>query len=146
MTSTRTLITMVCALAMLCAVGVAPLAWAQSAPSAPPVKVTPTDAKNHVGVLATVCGKIVDAQIGDPGVAGFGKPVTFDIDEPRANPVFYFVTFGAKPGGMEEAQELIDAYKGKQVCVTGKINKGNGNAAPFIFAVDHTQFKSQAGK
>ena len=131
--------------ALLMGIMFAPLALAQSAPSAPPVKVTPSDAKNHVGVLAIVCGKIVDAQIGDPGVAGFGKPVTFDIDEPRANPVFYFVTFGEKPGGMEEAQQAIDAYKGKQVCVTGKINKGSG-AVPFIFAVDHAQIKSQAGK
>ena len=139
MTNIRTLI------AMICMTGLVRFAVAQSAPSTTPVRVTAADAKSHIGTLATVCGKIVDAQIGDPGLAGLGKPITFDLDEPQPKPVFYFVTFGAKPGGMEEAHQAVAAYQGKQVCVTGKIT-GSASTVPFIMAVDHAQIKTQAGK
>jgi hypothetical protein len=103
------------------------------------VRVAPADAKNHIGTLAIVCGKVVDAQIGDPGLSGHGKPITFDLDAPPPKPVFTFVTFGVKPGGFPEARALVAAYQGKQVCVTGKIMDG-----PFIFAVDPSQVKVQA--
>jgi hypothetical protein len=143
MSSIKTLVAAICA--TICMTGLAPLAFAQSAPSPAPVRVTPADAKNHPGTLAIVCGKIVDAQIGDPGIAGLGKPITFDLDEPQPNPVFSFVTFGAKPGEMEEAHQAVAVYQGKQVCVTGKITVRPGGG-PFIMAVDHSQIKVQAGK
>jgi hypothetical protein len=141
MSSIRTLVAAICA--MICMTGLAPLAFAQSAPSTTPVRVAPADAKNHIGSLATVCGKVVDARIGDPGIAGRGKPITFNLDAPQPNQVFSFVTFGAQPGGFPEAKAAIAAYQDKQVCVTGKINAG-ASATPFIFAVDHAQIKVQA--
>jgi len=73
------------------------------------------------------------------GIAGRGKPVTFDLDQPERNPVFYFVTFGAQPGGPEEA---LAAYKDKRVCVTGKIRTQAG--VPFIMADDRSLIKLQA--
>lgn len=112
---------------------------AANAPSAPPLRVAPADAKNHVGETATVCGKVVDNKIPKYGIAGRGKPVTFDLDEPQPNPVFYFVAFGAQPGG---PQEVIAAYQGKRVCVTGKINM-QPTFAPFILAADRAQIKIQ---
>ncbi len=137
MTSIRTLIVTICMTSL------ASLALAQSAPSAPsaaPPRVTPAEAKNHVGETATVCGKVVDIpKLPKYGLAGHGKPVSFDLDQPEPNPVFYFVTFGAKPGGPQEA---IAAYKDKHVCVTGKITAAaNGS---FIFAPDRSQIKLQA--
>jgi hypothetical protein len=135
MMTIRTLIVIICITCL------ASLALAQGAPTPAPVPVAPADAKNHVGTLAIVCGKAVDAQIGDPGMSGYGKPVTFDIDEPPPKPIFTFVTFGVKPGGFPEAHALVAALKGKQVCVTGKIMDG-----PFIFAPDRSQVKLQNGK
>ena len=139
MTSIKTLIV------TICIAGLSPFVVAQSAenaqktPSAtPPPRVAPADAKKHVGEMATVCGKVVDTKIPKYGLAGHGKPITFDLDQAEPNAVFYFVAFGAQPGG---PQEVIDAYKDKQVCVTGKINMPA--STPFILAADRSQIKPQ---
>ncbi|MGD0599690.1 MAG: hypothetical protein ABR988_07700 [Terriglobales bacterium] len=114
---------------------VSALAFAQSAP--PPPRITPTEAKSRAGDTVTVCGKVVDTKVSRYGLAGRGKPVTFDLDQPEPNPVFYFVTFGTT--GPEEA---IAAYKGKSVCVTGKVTVQAG--VPYIMADDRSRIKLQA--
>lgn len=119
-----------------CLVSLTALSFSQN--SAPP-RVSPADAKNHVGETAMVCGKVVDTKTTKYGIAGHGKPVLFDLDKPEPNPVFYFVTFGAQPGGPEEA---VAAYNGKQVCVTGKI--AETSSGPFIMAADRSQIKAEA--
>ncbi len=129
MTIIRTLIV------MMCMTVVSALAFAQSAP--PPPRITPTQAKSRAGDTVTVCGKVVDTKVSRYGLAGRGKPVTFDLDQPEPNPVFYFVTFGTT--GPEEA---IAAYKGKSVCVTGKITVQAG--VPYIMAADRAQIKVPA--
>ncbi len=109
------------------------------AQSAPPPKITPADAKNHVGEVATVCGKVVDNKTSKFGIGGHGKPVTFDLDQPDPNPVFYFVTFGTQSAGPAEA---IAAYQDKHVCVTGKIT--TASSGPYIMAADRSQIKVDA--
>jgi hypothetical protein len=130
MTNMKTLIV------MMCMTGLSPLAFAQSAT---PPRITASEAKKHPGETVTVCGKVVDTKIPKYGLAGRGKPVTFDLDQPEPNPVFYFVTFGSKPEGPKEA---VAAYQGKRVCVTGEINMSA--AVPFIMAADRAQIKPQA--
>ncbi|MGB9491982.1 MAG: hypothetical protein WCA92_16090 [Terriglobales bacterium] len=125
--------------AMLCVAALVPVALADDAA---PKSVSPTDVKNHIGENAIVCGKVVDTKISKYGLAGHGKPVSFDIDQPEPTPIFYFVAFGTHDGGPQEA---IDAYKGKQVCVTGKIAVPP-SGPPFILAADRTQIKVDAGK
>jgi hypothetical protein len=122
-----------------CTMGLSALAFTQS--EAAPAQVTPADAKNHTGETVTVCGKVVDAKTNKYGIAGRGKPVMFDLDQPEPDPMFYFVTFGTKAGGPEEA---IAAYKGKSVCVTGKITLASGR--PYIMADDRTNIKPKAEK
>jgi len=109
------------------------------AQSAAPPRITPSDAKNHVGDQVTVCGKVVDTRVTKYGIAGSGKPVIFDLDQPEPNPVFYFVTFGAASGGPQEA---ISAYKDKSVCVTGKV--AVQASVPFIMARDRSKIKPLA--
>jgi hypothetical protein len=121
---------------LISAVGLSGLALAQGAT---PTNVAPADAKNHVGETVTICGKVVDAQINKYGIPNHGKPVMLDIDQPEPDPVFYFVTFGSKDGGPDEA---IAAYKGKSVCVTGKITLASGK--PYIMAADRTTIKVKA--
>lgn len=120
---------------VICMTGLSLFASAQSAPP----RIAVAEAKNHIGESATICGKVVDTKISKYGIAGRGKPVTFDLDQPEPNPVFYFVTFGAQPGGPDEA---INAYKDKSLCVTGKISVTAGT--PYIMAADRTQIKPQA--
>jgi hypothetical protein len=121
---------------MICMTGLSALAFAQGAPPL----VTPAEAKNHIGETATVCGKVVDTKVSKYAVAGHGKPVNFDLDQPEPKPVFYFVAFGAKPGGPDE---VIAAYQGKRVCVTGKIAAPAGGP-PLIMAADRSQIKPEA--
>jgi len=109
-----------------------------SAQDKPPVKVSPAEAKSHVGEVAIVCGKVVDSKINKYGIADHGKPVMLDLDQPEPDPVFYFVTFGSKDGGPEEA---VKAFKDKSVCVTGKITLASG--IPYIMAADRTNVKIQ---
>jgi hypothetical protein len=120
-------------IAALYIAGLLPLAFAQDATSKP---INPSDAKAHIGETATVCGKVVDTKVSKYGIAGHGKPVTLDLDQPEPNPVFYFVAFGEKPDG---PQEVVNAYYGKQVCVTGKVDSLPSGGAPFIMAKDRSQ-------
>ncbi len=116
----------------------ATIAFAQNAA---PARVNPADAKNHLGEVASVCGKVVDAKVSKYGIGGRGKPVSFDLDQPEPNPVFYFVAFGTQPEGPQEA---VSAYQGKLVCVTGKITEAS--SGPFIMAADRSQIKLQPEK
>ena len=108
-----------------------------------PSRIKPVDAKGHVGETATICGKVVDNVVSkNGGLGGYGWPVYFYLDQPATpNPVFYFVTFGAK--AQSGAPEVVDAYNGKRVCVTGKIEMQAGRP-PFILATDRSQIKPEA--
>ena len=132
MTNMKTLIV------MMCLTGLSPLAFAQSAT---PPRIAASEAKKHAGETVTVCGKVVDTKIPKYGLAGRGKPVTFDLDQPEPKPVFFFVAFGSHEGGPKEA---VAAYDGKRVCVTGKIETTAEPAVPFIMAADRSQIKPQA--
>src|SRR6202158_514948 len=100
---------------MMCMTGLSPLAFAQSAK---PPRITASEAKKHAGETVTVCGKVVDTKIPKYGLAGRGKPVTFDLDQPEPKPVFFFVAFGSHEGGPKEA---VAAYQGKRGGVRGKL-------------------------
>jgi hypothetical protein len=118
-----------------CTIGLAGLALAADTPAP---RINAAEAKNHIGETAMVCGKVVSNKVLKYGLAGHGKPITFDLDQPEPNPVFYFVTFGSDP----EGKDAIAAYDGKNVCVTGKINQTSGHA--FIMAADREQIKVEA--
>jgi hypothetical protein len=90
--------------------------------------------------MATVCGKVVDTKIPKYGLRGHGKPVSFYIDQPEATAEFLFVTFGTESGG---ADEVVAAYQGKTVCVTGKITVPAAGGAALIMQPDRTQIKLQ---
>ena len=107
-----------------------------------PPRINPIDAKNHIGQEVTVCGKVVDTKVPKYGIAGHGKPVSFDLDQPAPNPVFFFVAFGEQPAG---PKEVVDAYNGKRVCVTGKVEAQAGGV-PFILATDRSQITPEAEK
>jgi hypothetical protein len=120
----------------MCVAGLSAAAFAQSAT---PARVTAADARNHENETVTVCGKVVDVKVNKYGLAGHGKPVNFDIDQPEPNPVFFFTTFGTEAGGPDEA---VAAYKGKNVCVTVRV--WVTSSTPFIMADDRSHIKVQA--
>ena len=122
---------------MICMAGLLPLALAGDT-TLP--RVDPADTRNHVGETAIVCGKVVGADVLKNAISGHGFPVSFDLDQPEPNPVFYFIAFGTQPGGPEEA---VAAYQGKRVCVTGKITTAPSGGPPFILAAHRSQINVQ---
>ena len=71
---------------MISILGISACAFAQNANAAPP-RITAAQAKAHNGEEVTVCGKVVDTKVPRYGLAGRGKPVNFDLDQPEPNPV-----------------------------------------------------------
>ena len=116
-------------------VGLLSLAMAQNAA---PKRLTTADANNHVGETAAVCGTVVDSKVEKNGLYGHGFPVSFYLDQPEPTAVFYFIAFGTQKGGPQEA---IAAYKGKRLCVTGKIESMPSGGSPFILAANRSQAK-----
>jgi len=131
MTTMKTIRTLI---VITCVTGLSALALAQSAT---PPRIAASDTSKHAGESATVCGKVVDIQVDKYGIAGRGKPVKFYLDQAEPH-VFFFVTFGTKDGGPEEA---VAVYQGKRVCVTGKIKMMAD--VPYIMVVDRSLIKPQ---
>jgi hypothetical protein len=99
-------------------------------------ELTTSEAKEHVGESATVCGKVVGAKISRYSAGSYGKPITFFLDEPEAFRTFSFGTLTNDPTKFEQVKET---YQGKRVCVTGKIMMlGN---APYINAMQPSQIE-----
>ena len=111
-------------------------------------KVAPPDAKNHISEIATVCGKVVDSKVFKNGLAGYGTPIQFDLDQAEPNPVFYFIMAGPEVAAVQQAetQRNVDAYNGKRVCVTGKIASAPSGGTPFILVARRSQVKFDPDK
>ena len=101
-------------------------------------ELSTTEAKEHVGESATVCGKVVDAKISRYSTGQSGYPITFFLDGPEATRTFSFATLTRDPAKFGQIKE---AYDGKRVCVTGKIMMlGN---IPHIDVMQPSQIEMQ---
>lgn len=97
--------------------------------------VAATEAKNHVGENATVCGEVASAHY---AMRSRGSPTFINLDRPYPNQVFTVVIWGSdrpKFGNPETA------YEGKHVCVTGRITLYRG--APETVASEPSQIKAE---
>jgi hypothetical protein len=96
-------------------------------------KITPREAKNHAGELATVCGKVASTHYAS---STKGQPTFINLDEPYPREIFTALIWGsdrAKFGNPELK------YRDKQVCITGKISSYRG--VPEIIVSEPTQIK-----
>jgi hypothetical protein len=126
----KTLVPLACLTMLL------PLAFGATKPVP---RITAAEAKDHDGEVVMVCGKAVDSKISKYAIPGHGKTVTFDLDQPEPNPVFYFVAFGSDVAKLKQVQET---YQGQQVCVTGKITKFHD--VPYVMVTEASQLKLQS--
>ena len=97
--------------------------------------MTARKAKDHVGELATVCGKVVSTHYAS---ATKGQPTFLNLDEPYPKEIFTALIWGsdrAKFGNPESK------YRDAHICVTGKISSYRGN--PEIVVTAPTQIASQ---
>jgi len=83
-------------------------------------KLTATEAKDHVGETATVCGDVVSTRY---AASTKGQPTFLNLDKPYPHQIFTIAIWGSNRGkfGTPETE-----FKGKRVCVTGKITEYRG--------------------
>ncbi len=101
-------------------------------------KYSTSEAKEHFGETATVCGEVVSARYAD---STKGQPTFLNLDKPYPNQVFTVVIWGNNRSKFGTPE---DAYKGKRICVSGKITAYGG--LPEIVADDPKQIRTEAEK
>src|SRR5271169_198929 len=97
--------------------------------------LTATEAKDHIGEKATVCGKVVSTRWAE---SSRGSPTFLNFDEPYPDQVFTLVIWGSDRSRFSEPETT---YRGKRVCVTGKISAFKG--VPEVVATEPSQIKAQ---
>jgi hypothetical protein len=98
-------------------------------------QITATEAKNHVGERATVCGTVASARYADKTK---GQPTFLNLDEPYPREIFTVLIWGSERPkfGSPEVK-----YASAKVCVTGEISSYRG--APEIVVNDPNQLAIQ---
>jgi DNA/RNA endonuclease YhcR with UshA esterase domain len=92
-----------------------------------------SEAKDHVGEVARVCGEVVSTHY---AASTKGQPTFLNLDKPYPNPVFTVLIWGSNRSkfGTPDSD-----YRGKHVCATGTITEYRG--APEIVADNPAQIK-----
>src|SRR5580704_3039082 len=99
-------------------------------------RLTTTEAKNHIGEQATVCGRVAGGRY---AATTRGKPTFLDFDKPYPGQLFTVLIWGenrAKFGTPEET------YRNKTICISGRIQSYRGE--PEIIASDPAQLSENA--
>lgn len=91
-------------------------------------RLATSEAKDHIGELATVCGKVASTRYAS---GTRGKPTFLNLDKPYPNPIFTVLIWGTSRDKFGVPEEK---YRDKQICVTGKITEYRG--APGIVLAD----------
>jgi hypothetical protein len=94
-------------------------------------KLTASEAKEHFGETATVCGDVVSTRYAS---SSKGQPTFLNFDKPYPNQIFTVVIRGSNRSKFKIPEE---DYKDKKICVTGKISAYDG--LPEIIADDPKQ-------
>lgn len=95
--------------------------------------ISATDAKNHIGSQAEVCGNVASA---NHSTRSTGKPIFLNLDRAYPNHVFTVVIFEDYQGNF--SYDLM-SLKGKDICVSGRIDEYQG--LPQIKARNESQIK-----
>lgn len=103
------------------------------------------EAKDHIGKKAKVCGRVASARYLDYVAA---QPTLLNLDKPYPTQVFTVMIpgwdrekFSTPEAGKPEAGAPEVKYKGKTICVTGKITSYRG--VPQIVAEEPEQIEVQ---
>jgi hypothetical protein len=98
-------------------------------------KITPADAKDHVGEHATVCGRVVSTHFAKTTKC---EPTFLNLDEPYPRQIFTILIWGSDRSkfGVPETR-----YRDQQVCVMGVITSFKGS--PEVVANEPAQILVQ---
>ncbi|HFU77599.1 MAG TPA: DNA-binding protein [Epsilonproteobacteria bacterium] len=92
-------------------------------------------AQNHIGEKATVCGTVVSAHYAN---SSNGEPTFLNLDEAYPNHVFTAVIWGENRERFDEPEVK---YRGKSICVTGKIKSYRGIAQMILYSKEQIVLK-----
>ena len=95
--------------------------------------LTATEAKGHIGEQATVCGKVVSTRYAE---GSRGSPTFLNFDQPYPSQVFTVLIWGRDRSKFSEPET---SYRGKRICVTGKLSSFKG--VPEVVASEPAQIK-----
>jgi micrococcal nuclease len=95
--------------------------------------LAPSEARNHVGEIATVCGEVASTKY---SAASRGGPTFINLDKPYPNQVFTVVIWGADRAKFGQPEQ---AYRGRSICVRGKIKGFRG--VPEVVVYEPAQIK-----
>lgn len=94
-------------------------------------RLTASEAKDHYGENATVCGEVVSARYASTSK---GEPTFLNLDKPYPGQIFTVVIWGSNRSKFGKPE---DDFKAKKICATGKITAYAG--LPEIVADDPKQ-------
>lgn len=94
-------------------------------------KLTAHEAKDHIGEVHTVCGKVVSTRFAS---GSKGQPTFLNLDEPYPKEIFTILIWGNDRAKFGEPESK---YKNADVCVAGKITSYHGT--PEIVATEPRQ-------
>ena len=98
-------------------------------------KITAAEAKDHVGEVRTVCGKVASAHF---AAKSKGQPTFLNLDEPYPKEVFAILIWGSDRANFGTPEIK---YEDARVCATGKITSYRGKAE--IIATEPSQIVQQ---
>jgi DNA/RNA endonuclease YhcR with UshA esterase domain len=101
-------------------------------------KLAASEAKDHFGETATVCGEVVSARY---AASSKGEPTFLNLDKPYPSQIFTVVIWGENRSKFGKPEE---DYKGKRICVSGKISAYAGS--PEIIATEPKQINVESGR
>ena len=105
---------------LLCLIVAMSLATLIIEPALAQKKLIASEAKDHVGETATVCGNVVSTRY---AASTKGQPTFLNLDKPYPNQIFSIVIWGSNRSKFGRPE--VD-YAGKRICVTGKITEYRG--------------------
>jgi DNA/RNA endonuclease YhcR with UshA esterase domain len=97
--------------------------------------ISATEARNHVGEKATVCGEVASAKY---AARSRGNPTFLNLDKPYPNQIFTVLIWGSDRAKFGDPEQT---YRDKHICVTGKISDYKGT--PEMIASDPAQIKTR---
>jgi DNA/RNA endonuclease YhcR with UshA esterase domain len=98
-------------------------------------RISPAEAKDHVGERATVCGGVVSTRF---ATRSKGEPTFLNLDQPYPKQIFTIVIWGSD---RSKFGDPTAKYTAKRVCVTGRIALYRG--VPEIAVSDPNQIEIQ---
>jgi hypothetical protein len=98
-------------------------------------KITAQQARDHVGEVQTICGKVASTHY---ATRSKGQPTFLNLDEPYPKQIFTILIWGSDRAkfGTPETK-----YRDAKVCVTGKIASLGGT--PEIVTTEPSQILQQ---